>query len=239
MVDPMIVVQPRLQMTTATAAKIAQGSAYQVGGVVREVGTGRLVELLNDAPDVDEVVQQVAKQVKKVRLPRFDISKFELPKLDALTAAKAGGALLVAGLAVGGAMWVAGRRKEDESPVPADVVMADLVDATVEDPECLVNFRDSLNAYVEAGAGGALTPKLIGALVTDLDAVQAYSEEGNVVVFTLDELMPFFELVTSHTPALAKAYGAVYDEGDGASEDVVVSLRRHLEAQKTILSQAA
>ena len=41
MVDPMIVVQPRLQMTTATAAKIAQGLAYQVGGVVREVGTGR------------------------------------------------------------------------------------------------------------------------------------------------------------------------------------------------------
>ncbi|GAA2501956.1 hypothetical protein [Terrabacter carboxydivorans] len=239
MVDPMIVVQPRLQMTTATAAKIAQGLAYQVGGVVREVGTGRLVELLNDAPDLDEVAEQVAQQVKKMRLPRLDSSRFELPKLGTVTATKAGGAILVLGLALGGAIWVAGRRKGDESVVPAEVVKADLVDATVEDPECLVNFRASLNAYVESGAGGALTPQIIGNLVTDLDAVEAYSEEGNVVVFTLDELMPFFELVTSHTPVLAKAYGAVHEEEDDASGDVVVSLRRHLEAQRAILSQSA
>ena len=147
--------------------------------------------------------------------------------------------ILIIGLALGGAIWVAGRRKEDETVVPDEVVKAELVDATLEDPECLVDFRASLNAYVESGAGGALTPEIIGNLVTDLDAVEAYSEKGNVVVFTLDELMPFFELVTSHTPALANAYGTVYDEEDDASGDVVVSLRRHLEAQRAILSQAA
>ncbi|WP_035940140.1 hypothetical protein, partial [Knoellia aerolata] len=166
MVDPTIVLQPRLQMTTVTAAKIAAGLAYQVGGVVREVGTGRLVELLNEAPDVEEVVEEVARQVNRMRLVRFDISKIELPKLDGMTAAKAGGALLVAGLAVGGAIWVAGRRKEDESPVPAEVVVEDLVDAAIEDPKCLTDFRASLKAYVEAGADGALTPETIGDLVT-------------------------------------------------------------------------
>ena len=81
MVDLPIFVQPRLQMSAATAAKIVSGRAYQVGGVVREVGTGRLVELLDDAPDIDEVVEAAAKQLKRVRLPKFDTSKVELPRL--------------------------------------------------------------------------------------------------------------------------------------------------------------
>lgn len=239
MVDLPIIVQPRLQMSAATAAKIVAGRAYQVGGVVREVGTARLVELLDDAPDIDEVVEAAAKQLKRVRLPKFDISKVELPRLNSVTAAKAGGVLLLAGVAVGGFAWVVGRRKSDEAQVPAEVVVEELVDATVEDPKCLVDFRASLNTYVEAGADGVLTSEIIGTLMSDLDAVQAYSEKGNAVVFTLDELVPFFELITSHTRVLANAYEVEFDEEEDATGDVVVSLRRHLEAQKKILSEAA
>lgn len=233
------IVQPRLQMSVATAAEIAAGRAHQVGGVVRDVESGRLVELLSDAPDIDDVVAGVAEQLKKARLPTIDMSKIELPKLDPKTAAAAAGALRVAGVAVGGFKWVMSRRRAGEALVQADLVVDELVDASVEVPECLVNLRASLRNYVDAGRDGVLTSEAIGTLMTDLDAVQAYAEDGNAVFFTLDELLPFFELVTAHTAVLANAYQVNLDEPDANNGGVVVSLRRHLEAQNRILTQAA
>jgi hypothetical protein len=101
----------------------------------------------------------------------------------------------------------------------------------------VVSFRASLKAYVDAGVEGCLDSDIVGQLVADLGAVEVYSSEG-AVVFTFDELMPFFELVTAHTPVLAKAYDVEFDEAAFEGGDVV-SLRRHLEAQKRILDSAA
>ena len=226
-------------MSAATAVMIAAGRAYQLGGVVREVGTGRLVELLSDAPDLGRAAEEAARSLNKARLSKFDLAKFEAPKLDAKAVLAAGSVLLVAGVAVGGYRWAMSRRKETVSPEPAEQMIAEIVDATVDDPTCLVAFRASLKAYVDAGTEGSLTADIIANLVADLDAVQAYTDDGNAIVFTLDELSPFFGLVTAHTPVLAAAYHVKLEEVDEAEEDVVVSLRRHLEAQKAILGGAA
>jgi hypothetical protein len=239
MTDLPILIQPQLQMSAATAAKIAAGRAYRVGGVVREVGTERLVELLREAPDMERAAEEVARTLKRARLSSVGLSRFEAPKLDARTALAAGSVLLVAGVAVGGYRWVTSRRKGAASAEEAELLVAVGEDEAGDDPACLVRFRTSLKTYVDAGTDGSLTPEIIGGLVADLDAVRAYAEDGNAIVFTLDELLPFFEVITAHTPVLAAAYDVPLAEDDEAEDGVVVSLRRHLELQKGILSGAA
>ena len=134
------------------------------------------------------------------------------------------------------------QRKEVGAPAPAEVVAEELVDGSAEDPSCLVSFRASLKGYVEAGVAGRLNADIVAQLAADLDAVEAYSSEG-ALVFTIDELMPFFELVTAHTPRLADAYDAELDDLREQTDDVeggiVVSMRRHLAAQQSILGRTS
>lgn len=233
--DVPVFVQPVLQMKASTAAKIAAGSAYQIGGVVREVGTGRLVELLKDATPVEEAAKRAVAKATEVS-PKLSLSKIDLTKIDIKTAGALGGLVLLGGAAVGGYIWVR-QQKKAGGPTPAETLADALTDDNIEDPECLVSFRASLKAYVDAGTRGELTPEIVDKLVTDLGVVEEYSSQG-AVVFTFDELMPFFELVTAHTPRLAEAYDVELDEAALEGGDVV-SLRRHLEAQKKILSKAA
>ena len=189
---------------------------------------------------MERAAEEVAQKLKTARLSGLGLSKLEAPKLDAKTTLAAGSVLLAAGVAVGGYRWVMGRREGAASAEQVEAIVGDIEDDdTREDPTCLTHFRTSLMAYVDAGTAGALTADVIESLVANLTAVQAYAEDGNAIVFTLDELLPFFELVTAHTPVLAGAYDVSLDEEDEASEGVVVSLRRHLEMQKDILSGAA
>lgn len=233
--DVPVFVQPVLQMKASTAARIAAGTAYQIGGVVREVGTGRLVELLKDAAPMEDAGKRAVVKAAEVS-PKVSLSKIDLTKMDIKTAGALGGLVLLGGAAAGGYMWVRQQKKAGE-PIPAETLADELTDDNIEDPECLVSFRVSLKAYVDAGTRGELTPEIVDQLVTDLGVLEEYSSQG-AVVFTFDELMPFFELVTAHSPRLAEAYGVELDEAALEGGDVV-SLRRHLAAQKTILSKAA
>lgn len=92
-------------------------------------------------------------------------------------------------------------------------------------------------------AVSALDAEIVAQLISDLDAVKAFSDGDNAVEFSLDQLIPLFELVVNHTPVLADAYSAELDdlESKEASSDgdTVVDLRRHLEVQKRILAEAA
>ena len=99
--DLPVFVQPPLQMTTATAAKITAGKAYQIGGVVREIGSGRLVELLQDAAPLEEAAKQSARKLSQLTA-RFNLSKVDVTKLDLKTAGSAAGLLLFGGAAVRG-----------------------------------------------------------------------------------------------------------------------------------------
>jgi hypothetical protein len=236
---PSIIVQPRLQMSAATAAKIAAGTAYQDGGVVREVGTKRLVELLREAPELERVAEEVAQKLQAARLSASNLSKFETPMLGTKSALAVGGVLLAAGAAVGGYRWMMERRDGTASAEQVGSIARDVEDDHPREPSCLTDFRSSLAAYVDAGTAGVLTADVIQSLATNLDALQAYADGGNAIVFTLDELLPLFELVSAHTPVLAEAYGVTCDEADEAHADLVVSLRRHLEMQTGILREAA
>jgi hypothetical protein len=110
-------------------------------------------------------------------------------------------------------------------------------------PDCLVDFETSLRAYVESARTGTLAADVVDKLITDLDALKAYSEAGSDVTISFDELVPLFDLVIAHTSRLAAAYdveGSQVDVQDDAPADgVVVTLRRHLEVQKNILENAA
>lgn len=233
--DIPVYVQPVLQMKASTAAKIAAGTAYQIGGVVREVGTARLVEMLKDAPPVEEAAKQTATKAVEAS-SKLNLSKIDLTKIDVKTAGKLGGLILLGGAAVGGYIWVRQQMKAGE-PTPAEALADELTDDTAEEPDCLVSFRASLKAYVDAGTQGQLTPAIVDKLITELGVVEEYSSQG-AVVFTFDELMPFFELVTAHTPVLAKAFDFELD-GTALEGGDVVSLRQHLVTQRKILRKAA
>lgn len=99
-------------------------------------------------------------------------------------------------------------------------------------------FESSLRAYIAGAQAGALDGEIIDRLVSDLDALQVLSSGGNEIEISLDALVPLFELVIAHTFELAEAYDVALADID-AEGGVVVSLRRHLEAQKSILNEAS
>lgn len=130
--------------------------------------------------------------------------------------------LVVGGLGAAAIGWVAKQRWAQRQYV-ASVILA---------------FETSLRAYVSAAQAGALDSTIVERLVDDLDALQALSSEGKRVDISLDALVPLFELVMAHTSSLADAYEINVDE-ISVGDDVVVSLRRHLEKQKSILDEAS
>jgi hypothetical protein len=106
-------------------------------------------------------------------------------------------------------------------------------------PACATRFEEALRAYVEAGQSAELTPATVDELLTSLDELKAWSDEGNAVEVSLEALEPLLRLVINHTPALAAAYSVELDTaGSDDSDGVVVQLREHLRMQKRILGAA-
>ena len=207
----MMIEQPLLFVPPEIELGLLEGTLKLFGSVVREADTGRIYKHLTELVPSPEKAEEAVKSMKLN--PKIVIS-----------------VVAVAAVVGGGVTYLAKRRK-DAKLVP------------VEDlPECVKNFDASLRAYIEAGREGALDGEILERLLEDLDAIKAFSEGGNEVKISLDDLVPLFDMVIGHTSRLAEAYNieveGLSDERD--SEDgVVVSLRRHLEAQKAILAQAS
>lgn len=206
--QPILYVPPDLEL------RILAGELFRTGGVLREVANGRIFKHLPEMPTPDKAVEEAVKRAEKLNL------KIVIP------------ALVLTGVAVTGVAWVVKKNQKAIELATAAEVPADV-------PECVTSFETSLRAYVDAGRGGLLDVDIVGQLVSDLDAVQAFSE-GNSVLISFEQLLPLFELVIAHTPTLAKAYLVDLDDLDeqDANAGVVMSLRRHLEAQKRILDEA-
>lgn len=203
--------QPVLIIPPDIEIGLLAGTLKLFGGTVREADSGRIVRHLKSAVPSTEQVEQVARKLNP---------KIAVPVVAATVAVGGAAAYLVSKWRAKAARLVADNR-----------------------PECVANFESSLREYVEAGRTGALTAEVVDRLITDLDALKAFSESGNEVRISLDELVPLFDLVIAHTPRLAEAYNvdleAFTDQDEESPEGVVVSLRRHLEAQKAILADAA
>lgn len=232
---PMIV-QASLIIPSDIQARIDAGELYRIGGVVRDVATKQIAALLDEAPNIELVAKEAAEKISKVSLAKFDLSKLDLSKVDPKTAGGvlAGAALLGIGITWGYTKW----KRAADSAVPTGIEAEALVEASVEVPECMTNLGTSLEAYLTAAREARLSSEIVDQLASDLTAVQAYSEEGNAVSFTLDQLLPFFEIVTAHTPNLAESYSVELVDSDEQDSDdgVVVHLRRHLETQRQILA---
>lgn len=214
-----MIAQPLLYVPPEIEVGLLDGSLKIFGSVVRESDTGHIVKhlktVLPDADQVDKAVSRVALAARRLN------AKVTVP--------------VVAGVAlVGGttAYLVRRRAKAKHSAVEAQ-------------PACVIDFEASLRTYVEAGQTGALTTDIVDQLIAGLDALKAFSEGGNDVKISLDELVPLFDLVIAHTPRLAEAFHVDLTDLDGESADsshveggVVISLRRHLEAQRSMLADA-
>lgn len=111
-------------------------------------------------------------------------------------------------------------------------------------PDCLKNFNASLRAYLEAAREGRLDVGVVSQLVSDLDAVQAYSVDGVITVdLSIEQWKTLANLVGEYTRELAEANSIEPDEvlrdAADSENDSVVDLRRYLEAQRKIFARRA
>jgi hypothetical protein len=113
-----------------------------------------------------------------------------------------------------------------------------------EAPECVRKFTTSLGTYLDAARAGNLGADDIEMVIADLDAVKAESDSGRIAVdFAVDRWQELIRLVAEHTRKLAAANGIGVGDlrelsypSDG---NVIVDLRRYLEAQRKIYKNAA
>lgn len=111
-------------------------------------------------------------------------------------------------------------------------------------PECVENYNASLRAYLEAVREGSLDAGIISQLISDLDAVKAYSDNGSITVdLSTVQSETLVNLVVDYTRTLAEANSIELNElqrhAPASENDAVVDLRRHLEVQRQIFTRAA
>ncbi len=172
---------------------------------------------------------ELVKHLKEVQLPAAD--KKAVAQVVAML--KSPGVLiptLVAGAAVvAGTAYAAARRRK-----PAVV------------PECVARYNTSLGAYLEAVKEGRLDAGIIDHLISDLDAVMAYSDEnGNIISldFSTKQAATLIRIVVDSTKQLAETNSTdlseLYEEAPAPDGGTVLDLSPRLEVQKKIFTDAA
>ena len=137
--------------------------------------------------------------------------------------------LAVAAAAVGGISFASARRRK------LAVV-----------PESVERYNASLRAYLEAVQEGRLDAGIIDLLISDLNAVVAYSERNGSDIcldFSTEQAAILVTLVVDSTKQLAEANSVdlreLHEKAPASDGGAVVDLRRHLEMQKKIFADAA
>lgn len=110
--------------------------------------------------------------------------------------------------------------------------------------ECVAKLNASLRTYLDAGRAGRLDAAVIDQLISDLNTVRTFSEDGTITIdFSTDLWEALVGLVVDHTGRLADAYSVDLPQLQGPAsaptDAVVVDLCRHLEAQRDIVTRAA
>ena len=113
-------------------------------------------------------------------------------------------------------------------------------------PECVERYNTSLGAYLEAVQEGRLDAGIIDHLISDLDAVVAYSDEnGNNISldFFAKQAAILVKIVVDSTKQLAKdnsiELSELHEEAPASEVGAVIDLRRRIEVQKKIFTDAA
>ncbi|MEV7040442.1 hypothetical protein [Amycolatopsis sp. NPDC051061] len=110
--------------------------------------------------------------------------------------------------------------------------------------ECVKNCNDSLRAYLEGVRDQSLDVEIIDRLIADLDAVKAYSENGNITVdFSAEQYKTLVQVVIDYTQQLAQANSFDLVESPESTPistgAPVVDPRLYLEIQRRIFNNAA
>ncbi|MET7472036.1 hypothetical protein ABZU22_24315 [Micromonospora sp. NPDC005222] len=113
-----------------------------------------------------------------------------------------------------------------------------------EVPECVRKFTTSLGAYLDAARAGKLGVDEVELVIADLDAVKAESDSGRIAVdFAIGRWQELIRLVAEHTRKLAAANdietGDLRELSYPSNGNVIIELRRYLEAQRKIYRTAA
>jgi hypothetical protein len=137
--------------------------------------------------------------------------------------------VLAGAAAVGGLSFAAARRRKLASV-----------------PECVERYNSSLAAYLEAVQEGRLEVGIIRHLISDLDAVVAYSNENGSNIsldFSTEQAAILVKIVVDSTRQLAEANSIdlrkLHEEAPASEGGAVVPLRGHLGVQKRIFADAA
>lgn len=206
-----------IQPTFDVPLELAEGIAS--GDLVRHGGVvrdtaGRLVAHLKEIPTPEKALEEVTKSVAH--------------RVKSRWVAMGAGVLTL--VVLGGGIVLASRNwKKDSEPAI---------------PECVQIFNRSLRAYLDAIQNRRLDADIIDRLITDLDAVIVYGDEGDTAVaFSPDRLATLTKVILDYTSELAKANHIELDErgesGDSPADAMVIDLRRHLGTQRRILGKAA
>ena len=191
-------------------AGLLGGNLIQYGGIVRNQ-MGQIVKHLKEVPLPVGNEKAVARMAGMLKNPRV---------LIPITVVGTVVAVIVA----------AKKRKQAGKP---------------EVPECVHSYNASLAAYVEAVHEGRLELDIIDRLIADLNAVKTYSgEDGSITLdFSTKHAEILVNIVVDYTRQLAESNAVDLNELQGVAptseNDAVVDLRRHLEVQRKIFTEAA
>lgn len=133
-------------------------------------------------------------------------------------------ALVVGGAAVSGVAFAVSRKHKEAAK-----------------PECVHAYNAALGAYLEAVQEGRLDADIIELLIAALDDVVAYDENGSIALdFSTRQAQLLVNLVVDATRQLAEENPNELPDDSSATEGgTVVDLRRFLEVQKKLITDAA
>ncbi|MFG1913011.1 hypothetical protein [Kribbella sp. NPDC048928] len=111
-------------------------------------------------------------------------------------------------------------------------------------PECVRAYNATLGTYLEAVHEGRLDADIIQRLITALDAVVAYDENGSIVLdFSTSQAQLLVKLVLDSTRQLAEENSVhlteLLEQVPASDGGTVVDLRRYLEVQRKLFTDAA
>lgn len=220
----MTIIQPIIDVPPAIEMGILIGKYVREGSVVRDALSGRIVQLLKEAPDTGDVVVKVtAAATARMRW---------MPSKPAIIVT----AVAVTAVVVTGVTVHAVKKQAKQ-----DVTM----------PDCVRDFNASWGKYLDAIREQRLDMETIDQLINDFDAVRRYSsgdgnsimrdlskKEGEPLVFVADYTRKLAEENNANVSDLQE-HEDEHEQSPESGNEIVADLRRNLAIQRKIFGDAA
>jgi hypothetical protein len=209
----MPLVQITYDVPLGIAKGLATGELSMLGTAAVRNSTGIASHIREVSRTIGDPEQVATRAAKSLRDPKLVLG------LGVLVAASVGGAL-------GGGILLRRRRISN-----------------VAAPQSVQAYNSSLSAYLQAISTGALDADVLSELVASLNALGEESSGGRFSIeVSHDEARTLVNLVRDYARQLAEANGLHQFEAELSAvetDDPVVDLRRYLEVQQRIFTEAA